>query len=301
VTAGRSGTLYLVATPIGNLEDISLRALRILRQATVIAAEDTRHTRKLLTRHGIGARLVSLHQHNEYARTPALVRRLLAGDSVALVSDAGTPGVSDPGTALVRAAADAGVPIVPIPGPSAVLAALAASGLPAEPVTFLGFLPERGAERRRVLASVRGLSHTLVLFEAPHRLRETLEELLAALGERRIALARELTKVHEEVNRASLSETVRRFSAEVPRGEFTLVIEGARGQVPTAGASLGDALADVPDEPAAARETAREALMRASAGGCSAQESVRRAARVSGLRRNEVYRLWLAIKQEAGK
>ena len=301
MTAGRSGTLYLVATPIGNLEDISLRALRILREAAVIAAEDTRHTRKLLTRHHIGGRLVSLHEHNERARTPALLRRLLSGDSVALVSDAGTPGISDPGTALVEAAADAGVPVVPIPGPSAVLAALAASGLPAEAVTFLGFLPERGAERRRALASIRGVPHTLVLFEAPHRLRETLEELLAALGERRIAVARELTKVHEEVYRATLSETVRRFSAEAPRGEFTLVIEGARGQVPTADASERDAPADVPDDAAAAREAAREALKRASAGGCSAQESVRRAARVSGLRRNEVYRLWLAIKREAGK
>jgi 16S rRNA (cytidine1402-2'-O)-methyltransferase len=300
VTAGRPGTLYLVATPIGNLEDISLRALRILREATVIAAEDTRHTRKLLTRHRVGGRLVSLHEHNEHARTPALVRRLLGGDSVALVSDAGTPGLSDPGMALVRAAADAGVPVVPIPGPSAVLAALVASGLPAEPVTFLGFLPGGGAERRRALASIRGLSHTLVLFEAPHRLRQTLEELLATLGERRIAVARELTKVHEEVYRATLSETVRRFSAEAPRGEFTLVIEGARGQAP-AGGSQGDAPVDVPDEAAAARDTAREALTRASAEGCSAQESVRRAARASGLRRNEVYRLWLAIKQEEGK
>jgi 16S rRNA (cytidine1402-2'-O)-methyltransferase len=301
VTAGRSGTLYLVATPIGNLEDISLRALRILREARVIAAEDTRHTRKLLTRHRIEGRLVSLHEHNEHARTPALVRRLLAGDSVALVSDAGTPGVSDPGMALVRAAADAGVPVVPIPGPSAVLAALVASGLPAEPVTFLGFLPGHGAERQRALAWIRGLPHTLVLFEAPHRLRETLEELLAALGERRIAVARELTKVHEEVYRATLSETVRRFSAQAPRGEFTLVIEGAREPSPTAGAPQGDAPAGLPVEAAAACETAREALLRASAGGCSAQESVRRAARVSGLRRNEVYRLWLAIKQEAGK
>lgn len=300
MTAGRPGTLYLVATPIGNLEDISLRALRILREATVIAAEDTRHTRKLLTRHRVGGRLVSLHEHNEHARTPALVRRLLGGDSVALVSDAGTPGLSDPGMALVRAAADAGVPVVPIPGPSAVLAALVASGLPAEPVTFLGFLPGGGAERRRALASIRGLSHTLVLFEAPHRLRETLEELLATLGERRIAVARELTKVHEEVYRATLSETVRRFSAEAPRGEFTLVIEGARGQA-HAGGSQGDAPADVPDGAAAARDTAREALTRASAEGCSAQESVRRAARASGLRRNEVYRLWLAIKQEEGK
>jgi 16S rRNA (cytidine1402-2'-O)-methyltransferase len=324
VTSGRPGTLYLVATPIGNLEDISLRALRVLREATVIAAEDTRHTRKLLARHRIPGRLVSLHEHNEPARAPALVTRLLAGDSVALVSDAGTPGLSDPGMALVRTAADAGVPVVPIPGPSAVLAALVVSGLPAEPVTFLGFLPSRGAERRRALASIRDLPHTLVLFEAPHRLRETLEDLLQALGDRRIAVARELTKVHEEVYRATLSETVRRFSAEAPRGEFTLVIEGARGQARAAGgardASVPSGRALAPWRPtgsagglsagaaaegaaaaAAAQQTAREALMRASAEGCSAQESVRRAARASGLRRNEVYRLWLAIKQGAGE
>jgi len=300
VTSGRPGTLYLVATPIGNLEDISLRALRILREATVIAAEDTRHTRKLLARHRITARLVSLHEGNEQARTPVFVRRILGGDSVALVSDAGTPGLSDPGVMLVRAAAEAGISVVPVPGPSAVLAALVASGLPAEPVTFLGFLPPRGADRRRALEPVRDLPHTLVVFEAPHRLRETLDDLLVSLGDRRIAVARELTKVHEEVYRATLSETVRRFSAETPRGEFTLVIEGAGGR-PGPGAASGSASAAAADAAAAARETARETLTRASAEGCSTRESVRRAAEASGLRRNEVYRLLLAIKQEAGQ
>jgi 16S rRNA (cytidine1402-2'-O)-methyltransferase len=281
--------LYVVATPIGNLEDITLRALRVLQEAAVIAAEDTRRTRKLLTRHRISARLVSLHEYNERSRTPALIRRLLGGDSVALVTDAGTPGLSDPGTTLVRAAADAGVPVVPIPGPSAVLAALVASGLPAEPASFLGFLPAQDADRRRALAAVRDLPHTLVVFEAPHRLRDTLDDLLTSLGDRRIAVGRELTKVHEEVYRATLSETVRRFSAEAPRGEFTLVIEGARGQ--TGAAAQRDA--------SAAPCAAREALQAASAEGCSTQEAVRRAARASGLRRNEVYRLWLALKQEA--
>jgi 16S rRNA (cytidine1402-2'-O)-methyltransferase len=301
VTSGRPGTLYLVATPIGNLEDITLRALRILREATVIAAEDTRHTRKLLARHRIAGRLLSLHEHNERTRTPALLRRLLGGDSVALVSDAGTPGLSDPGMALVRAAADAGVPVVPVPGPSAVLAALVASGLPAEPATFLGFLPARHVERRRVLGSVRDLPHTLVLFEAPHRLLATLDDLLAALGDRRVAVARELTKVHEEVYRATLSETVRRFSAEAPRGEFTLVVEGARGPAGTS-AAQGDASAhagDAGEAAEAARDIARDALTRAAADGHSTRESVRRAAEASGLRRNEVYRLWLALKQEA--
>ena len=287
------GTLYVVATPIGNLEDISLRALRVLREVSLIAAEDTRRTRKLLTHHGIPGRLVSLREHNERARAPVLVRRLLDGGSIALVSDAGTPGLSDPGATLVRAAADAGVPVVPVPGASAVLAALVASGLPAEPVTFFGFPPARGAERRRAFEAMRDLPHTLVLFEAPHRLRETLDDLLAVLGDRRIAVARELTKVHEEVYRATLSEAVRNFSAHPPRGEFTLVIEGTRsGETGT-----GDAAAAVD----AAREAAREALTRAAAGGCSTREAVRRAVEASGLRRNEVYRLWLAIKQEARK
>ena len=291
MTAGRPGTLYVVATPIGNLEDISLRALRVLREAALVAAEDTRRTRKLLTHYGIRGRLVSLREHNERARAPVLVRRLLDGDSIALVSDAGTPGLSDPGATLVRAAADAGVPVVPVPGPSAVLAALVASGLPAEPVTFFGFLPARGAERRRALEALRDLPHTLVLFEAPHRLREALDDLLEVLGDRRIVVARELTKVHEEVYRATLSEAVRHFSAHPPRGEFTLVIEGTR----LSETGTGDAAAAVE----AARESACDALRRAASGGCSPRESVRRAVEASGLRRNEVYRLWLAIQQEA--
>jgi 16S rRNA (cytidine1402-2'-O)-methyltransferase len=292
VTSG-PGTLYVVATPIGNLEDISLRALRVLREAALIAAEDTRRTRKLLAHHGIPGRLVSLREHNERARAPVLVRRLLDGDAIALVSDAGTPGLSDPGATLVRAAADAGIPIVPVPGASAVLAALVASGLPAEPVTFFGFLPARGAERRRALEALRDLPHTLVLFEAPHRLRETLDDLLEVLGDRRIAVARELTKMHEEVYRATLSEAVRNFSAHPPRGEFTLVIEGTR----LSETGTGDAAAAVE----AAWEAARDALRRAASGGCSPRESVRQAVEASGLRRNEVYRLWLAIKQEARK
>ena len=291
MTPGRTGTLYLVATPIGNLEDISLRALRVLRDAAVIAAEDTRHTRKLLAHHRIPARLVSLHEHNERARTPALVRRLLDGDSIAVVSDAGTPGLSDPGTTLVRAAADAGVPVVPVPGPSAALAALVASGLATQPATFVGFLPPDRAARRRALATLRDLPHTLVLFESPHRVRETLEDLKEAFGDRRIAVARELTKVHEEVYRATLDEAVRRFSAHAPRGEFTLVIEGAPDRGPTG--------VDADAAAGAARETARAVLRRAAAEGRPGQESVRRAVEATGLRRNEVYRLWLTVRQEA--
>ena len=295
MTSG-AGTLYVVATPIGNLEDVSLRALRVLREAALVAAEDTRRTRKLLSHHGIPARLVSLREHNERTRAPVLVRRLLGGESIALVSDAGTPGLSDPGAVLVRAAADAGVRVVPVPGPSAALAALAASGLAAEPVTFVGFLPARGAPRRRALDALRNLPHTLVLFEAPHRLRETLGDLLETLGDRRIAAARELTKVHEEVYRATLTEAVRNFSTHPPRGEFTLVIEGT-GPERNGRAVNSDAAGASPES---ARALARETMARAAAEGCSAQEAVRRAVAASGLRRNEVYRLWLALNREAG-
>lgn len=289
----RPGTLYLVATPIGNLEDVSLRALRILREVSVVAAEDTRHTRKLFTHHGITARLVSLHEHNEQARTPALVARLLAGETVAVVSDAGTPGLSDPGAGFVRAAADAGIPVVPVPGPSAFLAALVASGLSTAPVTFLGFLPAARGDRQRGLERVRTLAHTLVLYESPHRLLGTLRALLEILGDRRIAVAREMTKVHEEVYRGRLHEALEHFSAHPPRGEFTLVIAGAAGEM------AGAAGAHTPEAAAArAQEAARTVLRAALADREAPFEAVRRAARASGLRRNQVYRLWLAMKRE---
>jgi len=293
----RPGTLYLVATPIGNLEDISLRALRILREAGVIAAEDTRHTRKLLTHYGISARLVSLHEHNERARTPALIARLREGQAVAVVSDAGTPGLSDPGAELVRDAAEAGIPIVPVPGPSAFLAALVASGLPTAPVTFLGFLPAARRERQRMLESARVLPQTLVLYESPHRLLAALRTLLEVLGNRRIAVAREMTKLHEEVFRGRLRETLEHFSVHPPRGEFTLVIEGA-----PAGAVAPQSEATTPEEAAArTREVARAMLHTALAEHVAPFEAVRRAARASGLRRNEVYRLWLVVKREGAR
>jgi len=287
-----AGTLYLVATPIGNLEDITLRALRVLREAAVIAAEDTRHTRKLLSHHGIPARLVSVHEHNETGRIPELLGRLEAGESVALVSDAGTPGLSDPGTSLVAAAAAAGVRVVPVPGPSALVAALVSSGLPTAPVTFLGFLPTSPADRRRALDEARAVPHTLVLFEAPHRLRRTLAAMCEAWGDRRAAVARELTKVHEEVFRGRLREALQHFSETPPRGEFTLVVEGASEE---AQAQPGS----VPDSHAV--DAARAALRSALAEGQAPFQAVRRAARASGLRRNQVYRLWLAIKQEAAR
>lgn len=288
-----AGTLYVVATPIGNLEDITLRALRVLREASVVAAEDTRHTRKLLTHHGVSARLLSLHEHNETARVPELLDRLRAGESIALVSDAGTPGLSDPGTSLVAAAAAAHIPVVPIPGPSALVAALVTSGLATAPMTFLGFLPAAPAERRRALEGARAVRHTLVLYEAPHRLRRTLAAMCEVWGDRRAAVARELTKVHEEVFRGRLREALEHFSQTPPRGEFTLVVEGAAADVE---ASDGPAPSS-----AHAEDAARAALRAALSEGQAPFQAVRRAARASGLRRNHVYRLWLAIKQEAAR
>ncbi|HYM69832.1 MAG TPA: 16S rRNA (cytidine(1402)-2'-O)-methyltransferase [bacterium] len=294
MTQAGPGTLYLVATPIGNLEDITLRALRVLREAAVIAAEDTRHTRKLLAHHDIPGHLVSLHEHNEVARIPEFIARLRGGDSIALVSDAGPPGLSDPGTALIAAAAAAGVPVVPVPGPSALLAALVVSGFPTAPVTFLGFLPVGSAERRRALEAARALPHTLVLYEAPHRLRKTLAALDEVWGDRRIAVARELTKIHEEVWRGRVREALEHFSLHPPRGEFTLVVEGASA------VTRAPSETPPPDDVATrAEDTARAALRAALAEGQAPFQAVRRAARTSGLRRNEVYRLWLAIKQEA--
>ena len=218
------GSLFVVATPIGNLEDVTLRALRVLRDAAVIAAEDTRTSRRLLTHHGIRTRLLSYNEHNMSVRTPQLLTTLQEGD-IALVSEAGTPGVSDPGHQLIVAVLEAGFPVVSIPGPSAVVTALTVSGLPMREFTFLGFLPRRSGVRRRTLSAVSGEPRTLVLFEAPHRLHRTLEDIGSTLSDRRIAVCRELTKAFEEVFRGTVSEAIAHFAE--PRGEFTLVIEGA--------------------------------------------------------------------------
>ena len=221
-----NGTLWVCATPIGNLQDVSLRLLETLRQVDLVAAEDTRHTLKLLNHYGIKKPLVSFHEHNVRRQLPYLLERLRAGDQVALVTDAGTPGISDPGTELVEAAWEAGIPVRVVPGPSAVIAALAVSGLPAQPYWFEGFLPPRARRRRERLRALRDLNATLVFFEAPHRLAESLQDMAEALGERPAALARELTKVHEEVVRGTLPELARRVaSGQVPaRGEFTVVV-----------------------------------------------------------------------------
>jgi 16S rRNA (cytidine1402-2'-O)-methyltransferase len=218
--------LYLVSSPIGNLQDVSLRALETLRGADLVACEDTRHTARLLARHGISARTVSYHAHNERRQLPRLLAALADGKRVALITDAGTPAISDPGMLLVREARQAGLPVVAIPGPSAVTAALAVSGLPAHPFTFLGFLPPRRGGRRKALAAVAQLAHTLVLFEAPHRLAASLADMAELLGPRRAALCRELTKLHEEVTVDRLDGLAGKVAGrERVKGEITLVIE----------------------------------------------------------------------------
>lgn len=223
------GTLYLVATPIGNLEDISFRALRVLKEAQLIAAEDTRHTSKLLNHFGIKKPLTSYHEHNKESKINQILSSLEAGD-VALVSDAGTPGLNDPGYELVKAVLDAGYQASPVPGPSAPIAALVASGLPADRFLYLGYLPRKRVDRKRALAGVADLPYTLVFLETPHRLIQALEDLEHVLGDRRIAVARELTKVYEEIVRGRISEVHSHFLTLPPRGEITLVVEGATPQ-----------------------------------------------------------------------
>jgi len=219
------GTLYLVATPIGNLADITYRAVETLRAVAAIACEDTRQTRKLLNHYNIQRPLVSYHEHNEGPRTPALIARLSAGDDIALVSDAGTPLVSDPGYRLVNAAAEAGIPVVPIPGASALLCALSASGLPTDSFCFHGFLPRKSGERQRFLATL-ALSATVhVFYEAPHRILETLKDLEVVLGDPVVVVARELTKLHEEFLRGRASQVLPQLAGrDAVRGEFTLLV-----------------------------------------------------------------------------
>lgn len=219
------GTLYLVATPIGNLEDISARALRVLREAALIAAEDTRHSGRLLKHFGIDTPQTSYHEHSQAGRLEHVLAALEGGD-VALISDAGTPALNDPGYELVRAALDAGHTVSPIPGPSAPLAALVASGLPTDTFLYLGYLPRRRAQRRSLLETIEELPYTLIFLETPHRLPDALEDMLAVLGNRQIAVARELTKLHEEILRGELRTAQAHFSAFKPRGEFTLVLAG---------------------------------------------------------------------------
>ena len=227
-----SGTLYVVATPIGNLEDVTLRALRVLREVSLIAAEDTRRTARLLQHYSISTRTTSLHEHNERSKTAPLVARLLAGESVALVSDAGTPVVSDPGSQLVAAAHAAGIRVEPVPGPNAAVAVLSASGLAGDGFVFAGFPPNRSKARKQWLQGLARETRPLILFEAPHRIRATLIDMQEILGDRVTAIGRELTKVHENLVVRPISQQLADLSEE--RGEFTLAVAGAAAETEAA-------------------------------------------------------------------
>jgi 16S rRNA (cytidine1402-2'-O)-methyltransferase len=266
------GRLVVCATPIGNLEDVTLRVLAALREADVVACEDTRHTKVLLDRHGIAAKLVSYHEHNERARAGELVERIRAGEQVALVSDAGMPLISDPGFALVRACAEAGLRVEVLPGPSSVLAALVASGLPAERWRFVGFLPRKRAERARLLDHA---AETLIAFESPRRLAATLAQLAERDPGRPLAVCRELTKLHEEIRRGSAAELAEYYSANTPRGEVVLVLGPAAGTGSEDPAGRADALA---------------ALRELIDAGARPRPAAKVVAKLTGVSANELYR-----------
>jgi 16S rRNA (cytidine1402-2'-O)-methyltransferase len=277
------GTLYLVATPIGNMEDITLRALRVLRECDLIAAEDTRTTAQLLAHFGIEKPLLSYFEHNKLQRLDQLLEALRHGD-VALVCEAGSPLFSDPGYELVQAALAQGIPVVPIPGPSAIITALSVSGLPSDRFLFLGFLPRRAAPRRALLSEVSSIRATLVCFEAPHRLRETLADMEAILGgSRACVICRELTKLHEEIWRGTLAEAQAEWKERQPRGEFTLVVSGA------------------PSSIAWDESRVRETLNALLARGMSRSAAARQVARESGWSRRAVYTLAVQSESQQGQ
>jgi len=267
-------TLYVVATPIGNLEDISLRALRILKEVKIIAAEDTRKTSRLLTHYQIMTPMTSYYEHNKLAKLNRMLNYLEEGD-MALVSEAGMPGISDPGYELIVAAIEHDIPVVPVPGASAVTTALAVSGLATDRFTFLGFLPNKSTGRRHLLESVIAEKGTLLLLEAPHRLQDSLQDILTVLGDRRIAVCRELTKMHEEIYRGTVSQALTHFNA--PKGEFTLVIEGNKMESPQ----------ELTTEIAQKLNDLRKS-------GVTAKEAIAAVAAETGLSKRELYRAWLA-------
>ena len=268
-------TLYVVATPIGNLEDISLRALRTLREAKLIAAEDTRKTKRLLKAYDITTHITSYYEHNKKSKLGYILKQLEEGD-VALVSEAGTPGISDPGYELVIAAREKDIPVVAIPGPSAIITALAVSGLPADRFTYIGFLPRKSAERQRSLQSIGDEVGTIVAFETPHRLQEALADMLSILGDRRVSICRQLTKMHEEVFRGTISQAQQYFNK--PRGEFTLVIEGREDK----------------EKPKVTGDVIKQ-LKALKASGAKAREAVAQVALETDLSRKEIYRAWLRL------
>lgn len=269
-----SGILYVVGTPIGNLSDFSPRAQEILSEVDFIAAEDTRVTLKLLNHFDIKKPMVSYFEHNKYQRGEMICQRIEAGETCALVSDAGMPAISDPGEMLVAQCAERGIPVLVVPGPSAVVSALAISGLPTGRFTFEGFLSTAKKSRREHLEEVRGEKRTMVFYEAPHKLLSTLEDMLSAWGNRRIAIVRELTKIHEEVRRTTLEEAVAFYRENTPKGEFVLVVEGAKPEE-TEEMTLEQAV-----------ELARDLMEQ----GYSASEAAKEAAKASSLKKGELYR-----------
>jgi 16S rRNA (cytidine1402-2'-O)-methyltransferase len=267
--------LYVVATPIGNLEDISQRAIRTLREVKLIAAEDTRKTRRLLTHYDIKTPMTSYYEHNKVTKLDYILKRLKEED-IALVSEAGMPGISDPGYELIVASSLQNIPVVPIPGPSAIITALAVSGLPTDRFTFIGFLPNKAGARHRILESVKDEPGTIIVLEAPHRLRASLDEIFITLGDRHIAVCRELTKLHEEIFRGTISEAAKHFTE--PRGEFTLVLEGK----------------GMKDKPRLTDAIERQ-LHQMYLKGATAREAIATVAGETGLKKNELYQTWLKL------
>lgn len=281
MTEEKKGRLYLSATPIGNLEDMTFRAVRMLGEADVIAAEDTRHTRKLLSHYDIHTPAVSYHEHNKLARGPELVEKMLAGATVVCVSDAGLPGISDPGAHLAQLAIEAGIEVSPLPGANAALSALICSGLDTTAFTFYGFLPKSAKKRRELLERIRCSPETLIFYEAPHHLRETLGQLREALGDMRPAVAaRELTKHYEEFNRRTLGELCDYYQEHEPRGEFVLIVSGF------------DSSTAASDEEAAPANPV-ELVAKLEADGMPRKEAMRQAAKTLNMSRRDIYNLLL--------
>ena len=274
------GTLYVVGLPIGNLEDITLRAIRVLKEVALVAAEDTRSARHLLTHYDIRVPVTSCFEHNEQAKLGQILDELqIEGRDVALISEAGMPGLSDPGYRLIKGAIEAGVPVVPIPGPSAVTTALVISGLPTDSFVYLGFLPRKRSARRKLFEEWSGERRTLVVFEAPHRLLDCLEDIQHTLGDRQMAVAREMTKLYEEVLRGSASEIVAQFREKPPRGEITLVIGGDTGA----------------EDMAWTESQVRQALDRELAGGASKAEAAKAVSQKAGWPRQQVYHMAISL------
>ncbi|WP_371369689.1 16S rRNA (cytidine(1402)-2'-O)-methyltransferase [Sporomusa rhizae] len=272
------GTLFLCPTPLGNLEDMTFRTVRILKEAAAIAAEDTRHTIKLLNHFDIHAPLISYHEHNKAERGPGIINRLLRGDNIALVSDAGMPGISDPGMDLVRLAIEENIPVVPLPGANAALTGLIASGLDTTMFTFVGFLPKTNKHRRELLAKLAKHPYTMVFYEAPHRVRNTLDEITNVFGDRPAVAARELTKKFEEFIRGSLTTVIQHFVENQPRGEFTLIVAGSHGDIETV--QEADSLVGLDIVQAVAELISR---------GVNKKDAIREVASQKGLPKRQVY------------